>query len=444
MTREQITASPPASPKREGIALMVSVIVAAAGALGGSFAIVWPIVRAAPSWQWAILSQRDLAGAAVNAELLGIESQGALLAPQGTRAISLISPPLHLPADAGRLFVVRASRPELVVGGSSATKVNLLWQTEPRPEFHFESQTVAVGREIGDIVFSLPCPPSEIHRLGVQFPGVREPVRIASAGLPDMPFAQRLTLAWRQAGAPERFANHSINYIRGPSILGHGLNYFLLGAVASACGWYCLTRFVRRRPVSRAVVLGIVLVVWLVADVQATANLWRQTREDVRVFRGKTWPEQIAAVSGPEIAWAYERMLEELSPGSSYVVISDDPFTAAHRLDYLLAPRLIREELGFDAKAVHGWMHLWHRRLGGGFTGETPVPQSQASVNCSRLPEYIVVIHATGAVFNPGQASFRWRDSAAGGEEWEIDPVTLIASYAPDVLLLKVSGGESP
>ncbi|MBN2563709.1 MAG: rRNA maturation RNase YbeY, partial [Phycisphaerae bacterium] len=31
-------------------------------------------------------------------------------------------------------------------------------------------------------------------------------------------------------------------------------------------------------------------------------------------------------------------------------------------------------------RALHGWMHLWHRRLGGGFTGETPVPQSQASV----------------------------------------------------------------
>ncbi len=410
MTREQITASIPSSSKRGAFARIAAVVVALVAALGGSFAIVWPFVRAAPSWKWAISSQRDLDGATVNAELLAIEAEGVLLAPQGARAISLISPPLHLPADASRLFVVRVSRPGLDDGDPKATKVNLLWQTEPRPEFHFETKTVAVGRSIGDVVFSLPCPPSEIHRLGVQFPGVLDPVRIAFVGLPDVPLSERIDLACQQAGSHERFANHSINYIRGPNILGHGLNYFLLAAVASACGWYGLVCLVRRRRVSRAVVLGIVLVVWLVADVQATANLWRQTREDARVLCDKTWPEQIAAISGPEIAWAYERMLEGMSPGSTYVVISDDPFTAAHRLDYLLVPRLMREELG----------------------------------SAAGLPDYFLVIHAPGAVYDREQESFRWRDLAAGGEERMISPVVLIASYAPDVLLLKVSGEESP
>ncbi|MFH1417030.1 MAG: hypothetical protein ABII12_01910 [Planctomycetota bacterium] len=406
MTGEQTTTSPSFGATRRPVAF----IVALAAALGGSFALVRPFVRAAPTWQWAVSSQRDLDGAAVNADLLTVDAQGVLLAPQGDRAISLISAPLSLPADASRLFVVRVARPELLDGGPEATTVNLLWQTEPRPEFHFETKTAAVGRKIGDVVFSLPCPPSEIHRLGVQFPDVQDPVRIEFVSLLDLPPSKRFTLAWQQAGEHERYANHSINYIRGPSILGHGFNYFLIAAVAAACGWYCLTRLVRRRRVSRVAVVGIVLAAWFVADVQATANLWRQTRDEVRELGGKSRPEQMAAISGPEIAWAYEQMLQQTLPGSTYVVISDDPFTAAHRLDYLLAPQRTRRDSGFSAKR----------------------------------PDYVVVIHATDAAYDSGKRSFWWRDVEHGGMERVIGPVVLIAAYAPDVLLLEFSRSESP
>jgi hypothetical protein len=354
---------------------------------------VSPFVRAGEPWEWKPRSEQDLLGAAVNANLAGVDADGVLLTPQGPRPISLITPPLELPAKANLVLAVRAARPDLPAGETVETTVRLLWQTEAAEGYHFEQQTAPMGRQAGSIGFSLPVSPQEVYRIGVQFPGVGDRLLIESFALPRQALAERLAVAWREAASPEPIANHSVNFLRGPRILGRALNYYLLLAMVTASTAYAAVRVIQRRGVSRRVLAAMALVIWLVADGQATRNLAHQMLEEASILKGKSWAEQVELMNGPEIAWACRRLVEDTPSGSTFAVVSEDDFTSSRRLAYLLAPQ-----------------RIWH---------ESPA-----------RAEFIVVMQAREAVFDASSGVFRWRSDAPLRAE-------RIAGMSPDVYLLR-------
>jgi len=389
MNEGQTTSAGGSSAKRLLLAAGLAALCAVAAVL-----FVSPFARAGKPWEWRPRSEQDLFGASVNANLVSVDADGVLLTPQGQRPISLITPPLKLSADANLVLAVRAARPDLPAGQTVETTVVLLWQTEPAKGYHYQQQTVGMTREPGLIEFGLPVPPQEVYRMGVQLPGVADHVRIASIALPRQTPAERLALAWREAAGPELIANHSVNFLQGPRILGRAFNYYLLLAIVTACTAYAAVQVVRRRGVSRRTLAAIVFIIWLVADGQATRNIARQALEEASILKGKSWAEQVELMDGREIAWAYQQLLENMPPGSTFAVVSDDDFTPSRRLAYLLAPQ-----------------RIWH---------ESP---AQA--------EFIVVIRAGEAAFAEPGGMFRWRsDTPVKAER--------IAAMSPEVYLLRV------
>jgi hypothetical protein len=372
------------------------VLVWLAAATGGIALLVRPFVGTAPPWTWELRGPDDLAGAAVNADLVSIDDRGALLSRQGQRGISIITPPLAWAANSNRVLVVQACRPEVSPEEPVATAVRLLWQTEPAQGYHFEPQTVLLDSRPQEIAFSLPASPEEIHRIGIQFPDVRDTVLVSSFTLPRLPASERVRLAWQQVNADEPIAGHSINFIRGPRILGQGFNCYLVSGVVGLVGIYGTIRVIRRRRVWLRVIAGIALVAWVLADGQATNNLARQAGKELDELRGQSRPEQIKYMNGPEIAWVYSQLSQHTPPGSSFAVISDDSFTPSRRLAYLLAP----------------W-RIWRESY------------EQA--------DFLVVLRAGEAVFEEQHGMFRWKEGAGLRAE-------KIAELSSDVYILRRVG----
>ncbi|MBN2561139.1 MAG: DUF2029 domain-containing protein [Phycisphaerae bacterium] len=177
-------------------------------------------------------------------------------------------------------------------------------------------------------------------------------------------------------------------------------------------------RFLSSRAVRVALValLGAILIVPSVQFVhrieKIDKSLYRETGERHCTALGRWLPTAavLADPEGHEDPYGYGHWF----PTPPFVLICLVPFSmmgytaagivwaALKVIGFVVAAALLIRELGrgesaqeppalagwcarakCSAKAPHGWMHLWHRRLGGGFTGETPVPQSRASVNCS-------------------------------------------------------------
>jgi hypothetical protein len=262
--------------------------------------------------------------------------------------------------------------------------------------FSYSEKTARLSERPTTVRFSLPEEPSAVHRLGVQFPGARGFVLVRSLGLPAMSPVDRLRIFGGQVTQREPIRNHSINFLRGPSILGHTFNYFLVAlllAVVGAYGWLVTARGGR---VSRGTAAAIALAVWFAADVQATWNLSRQVRGEMAEMAGlrdQSWAGQIASISGQDIAWAYVQLLEHTEPGATFAVVSDDPFTPPHRLAYLLAPQRTR-------RASYG------------------------------NADYVVVVRAAEAVFEEARGRFRWKQAAWIAAE-------RIAAMSPGVYLLR-------
>lgn len=364
-----------------------------AAAITGAALLARPFLHDAPPWQWTPRSEAELAGATINAQLIGVADDGVILDRQGRRSISIITPPLNLSADSNRVLIIQAARPEIMDDEPVATLVRLLWQTERKEGFYFESQTVPLACQPKEIAFSLPAPPEQLYRLGIQFPDVRDMVLVGFFALPSLPISQRLHLAWQQVNADEPITKHTINFIRGPQILGNGLNYYLVSAVVCAAGCHGAIRLGRRRRVSLRVILCIALLAWVLADGLATNNLARQAGMEMAELRGKSWPDQIATMDSPEIAWAYSHLLEQTPPGSTFAVVSDDSFTPSRRLAYLLAPqRTLRESY--------------------------------------ERADYVVVIRSEKAAFEEPPGMFRWRQNPWLRAE-------RIAELSSDVYLLR-------
>ena len=312
-------------------------------AIGGAAALARPFLTIGGTWAWQIESQVDLERASVNAELVSVDERGAQLIPQPNRPISLITPPLALAANsqiaASIETVVAAS-----IAGRRQVIVPRLGQTEAQSAYRYAESSARLTSEPTEIVFSLPESPETIHRLGVQFPGIDGPIFIRSLAIPRLSVSERVSVLTRQAGVREPFRAHSMNFLRGPVMLGHGLNYYLVALIALIAGGYAGVRLGRSRHVDVRVLIGTFLFAWLIADGQSTANLDRNIILDIRDFAGKSREDQIALSEGEDIAWAWQRLVAECPEGETYAVISDDPFRAAHRLRYLLAPLRTRIE----------------------------------------------------------------------------------------------------
>ena len=110
-------------------------------------------------------------------------------------------------------------------------------------------------------------------------------------------------------------------------------------------------------------------------------------------LRGKNWPEQLAAMHGQEIAWAYSQLLEQSPAGSSFGVVSDDQFMPSRRLAYLLTPE-------------RTWRESW------------------------KDADFVVVIRAGGAAFDGRQRLFQWKEH----QDFHAEK---IAEMSPDVYLLR-------
>ncbi len=384
--------------------------------IGGLFALVSPFASSAPPWAWRITSQESLQGTSVNADPVSVDEGGALLTPQGERAISVITSPLELPPDTNRVLVVRAAMPDLPEGESRGVTMNLLWQTEPVPEFRFVPHDVVLSAEPTEISVSLPAAPNEIHRLGAQFPGVKARLLISSLELPDVALGERVALAWRQLNHREPLGNSGVNFLRGPTILGLSLNYYVLAALFTACGVFALARLLRHKTVPVRALLLIVFLAWLPMDVLATRNLWQQAREEQTMLCGKPRAEQIAVTYGERLAWMYEELRRVTPPGSEYVVISNDVFAPAHRLDYLLAPMRTRS-------TIAEWAF-----------GPTGIDSDRKA-----LERYVVFIECPGAQYDPAERVVRWRSIAEGGRERFIGSVELISRNNLGDMILRFS-----
>lgn len=394
MSSEQTTpeaAGAEVSPRgaQRGAILLISV----AAALGGCALLLVPLLGSSEPWQWRLDNRDALVDATVNADLLSIDEAGIRLTQKGSRHLSLITPPLELPSGAGRILTIEASLPDVTATSTRRAQVKLLWQTEDVPEFKFESAIVELSAEPRSIEFSLPRPAPEIHRIGVQFPSLSGPVLIRSIGLPALSAGSRFGLALRELVGREPIGTHSINFLTGALILGHGLNYYLVSAVAACLGVYLSAMLLRRRRIRVGVMAGVVLSAWLVADAQFTWSMLRQSSDEAATFGGRGAAERVAIAYGEQLTWAAEQLKASSSEGQTFAVVSDDPFGPAHRLAYLLAPQRIRMDAYADAA-------------------------------------FIVVIHGRSAVYDEKHRRFR-----VGADDWI--GADVVSSFSPDVYLLR-------
>lgn len=321
--------------------MVVAAVVALAGALG----LVVPFLPIGHEWRWMLTAPADLDGASVNAQIVSIDARGLQIVPQGQRPISVITPPLSLPSSAPNTLAVEVSSTQVTAEIRPPTPVRLLWQTQAAEAYRFIESQVVLSGTASRVLFSLPDSPEKIHRLGIQFSAWQEPLVITKFELPRLSLTQKLGAFAEEASRREPLANHSINFVRGPVALGHGFNYWLVSILLAALGWYAWSRLRGGKTISWRVPAGIAIAVWLLGDLQATANLHRSVFLEVKQFSGRSSLEQIELAEGSDIAWAYEQILEHCPIGGTYAVISDDPFTPAHRLDYRLAPFRIRKSI---------------------------------------------------------------------------------------------------
>lgn len=325
----------PAAPLRKWILSLAALV-------SGGIALIIPFIPGGQSWSWQIRSAADLEGADVNAVLVSVGASGARLTPQPGRAISLITPPLQLSRNVERTLRIDVSCLQVTTEVVGPSRVRLLWQTEPGEAYEFQESRVRLSGGPVAIEFSIPESPDRLHRLGVQFPDAQGPIDIRSLTIPVLSIPERARLFARQLSEREPLMNHALNFLRGPNMLGRTLNLWLVALGLTVGGAVALARIRSGRPVTFRSMAAVGLLVWLLGDGQAAANLDRNLILETKRFYGRSALEKIELAEGPEIAWAWQQLVEHCPEGESYAVISDDPFTPGHRLDYYLAPNRVQ------------------------------------------------------------------------------------------------------
>lgn len=366
MTDSNVQQSEPAAVPAGRSASPFWLVVALGLIVVGLYMLLSPLFVSSRAWDWTIDSFSDLQDAKIKAMLKGTSSDGVRLARQGDRPVSLISRQLELPDNTGSIAEVVVSLPD--ARQATQQRVVVLW---PKPDdelYHFDTTQAMLGPEPTTVRFSLSVAPQAIRRIGFQFPDANGDVLIQRMGFPSLGVGERLGLAIGQAREGEPFQAYSINFLRGPSILGNSVTSYLFGLLLLCVGIAILVAAILRRRPRLAVVIVIVVGVWAIEDARATWNLVHNERKEAKQFEKlDSRVDKWAAAQGYyEVAWAGDLLAENADPGSTFCVVSDDTFAIPHRLAYLVAPRLAKIE------------------------------------NC-QIADFIVVLFSAGAHFDPDQ-----------------------------------------
>ncbi|GEM_PF-3274987 len=307
------------------------------------------------AWTWDTKTLSDLEGAKINATPKGNTSEGVRLARQGARPVSLISPPLNLAPDVSHIAEVSVALPD--AEAPTRQTVYFLWQVRAldadgtptdAQAYKFDSTQAILGKDPAIVRFPVTVPPDSIHRIGFQFPEADGDVVIRRMAFPSLTMTERLAMAADQWAGREPFEPYSVNFLRGPSILGESAISVLALLIVVAAGFVLLMAGLRRRRLSIVAVIGIIVVVWAIEDARATRNLFENSREEVEQFskldqRVDRWARSHRSY---EVAWAADLLVENTDPGMRYCVVtnSGDAFMIRHRLAYLVAPKLVETE----------------------------------------------------------------------------------------------------
>ncbi|MCK6457753.1 MAG: hypothetical protein L6Q92_14630 [Phycisphaerae bacterium] len=301
-------------------------------ALVGAAAIAWPFLRPATAWEWRF----DGANATVGVTIRGILRH----APDGVY-IRAAGRPAGIILDVPKFAAGACAAVEIETAATASCEVPLtfFWQPPGATTYRFTQRPVALASRPTIARFDLTREAmwrGTIGRIGVQWPGVDNEAVIRSVRLVPLPRRERAALAVRQVLARRPLDNTSINYLTGPTVLGSGLNYFLMMFAVVAASLLERSRAVRRRVGPGRSSLAVTFAVWLAADAIVTADIARQVIDDVRVYSATDDPA--AVMFGEELARCRELVRATVPPGATYTVLSDDDFYPRHRLDYQLTP----------------------------------------------------------------------------------------------------------
>ncbi len=310
----------------------------------GAAAFAAPWVARSPEWEWTIQSLSDLTGADVNAQVVPLDKGDLYLQRIGDRHISVISPPLSGIA-AGRpmveVTISAVSAAPVTNAGPATFTVNLFWQTAASEPFRMTSSRMTVAGD-GSPTRAILTPTvdaSTIHRIGVQVEDATQ-IHIRSIRMVNARIGQRAGFFGQGLVEPEPFGGESVNFYKGPHLLGRSFNYYLVSLCLVSAG-VLLIRFAQtRRAISWPAAALAVLIPWIIGDTLFSAQLTRQAAAEAGVLRGMEPERAIRTVYGDELGLAAE-WLQIIPRGSRVLVLARDGVTAAHRLAYLAAPRMV-------------------------------------------------------------------------------------------------------
>lgn len=309
--------------------------------LAGLVRLAMPFVSPEAQWRWRLDASTALEKAEVNGQIAEMDEHGMTVHRLPERPVSVITRPLSLTEEHGRIVEVRASLPE--AAGRERTRVVLLWQTEPGEGFKFDVVEAELGPEPAAVRFALPVPAREVHRLGVQFPDVSQALRVEQLSMPSLGIAERLSLAAEQVADREAVDLATINAVRGPHVLGTSLVVIVVALCALSSGLCLAVAGARGAAFPRRCVAAVLIAGFVAVDVQATWNLARQARDEAQTFRQIDRRGRMAAAYGGDLLAVVDALRANArGDGASFAVVSDDGFGPAHRLAYLVAPRLVR------------------------------------------------------------------------------------------------------
>lgn len=359
------TATGPRAPSERHVIRFVVLIVVSVGLiLAGAICLIGPLLGSSSasghSWQWTATGVGDVGGITYKCVLHGVGPNGLRVSKKVGTPISLTWVKPSFSDDIGRTVEVEASVPG--ASGAEEQAVRFFWQTKGTSTWESQAVHVPLGPKPTTVRFTLTASPSQIEQIAVQFPDARDDVVLRRVTIKSIGLLSRLKLALSQAWDREPFKNSSINFLRGPSILGYGINSYLVGVLAIGIGGVLLLIAFRSSRKYLPVLVGIVIFVWAAEDVRATWNLYRNANSEVEHFaksdeRTTTWAESLNALdiepaASDAIAWAADLLKENADAGSTYCVISDDTFMVPHRLDYLVVPKLVKIDDCHDADFI--------------------------------------------------------------------------------------------
>lgn len=312
--------------------------------LFGVAALAVPWAARSPEWDWTIQTPGDLTGAEVNARVAQLDNGDCYLQRIGDRHISVISPPLSGLAPGRPMVEVTISASSGTPGANSAPAtfpINLFWQTARTLPFRMVSTRMLVPNDgsPGRTILTPTVDASTIYRIGVQVEDARQ-IDIRSIRMINASIGQRAGFFGQGLVEPELFGGESVNFYKGPHLLGRSLNYYLV-ALCLAGGGVLLIRSARmRRAVSWPALAFVALIPWIIGDTLFSAQLTRQAAAEEGVLHGMEPEQAVRTVYGDALGLASE-WLQIIPRGSRVLVVAKDGVTAAHRLAYLAAPRMV-------------------------------------------------------------------------------------------------------